>query len=79
MLLCLVVLNMMVCVVVFGSFKRDGVCCWPGRAGRVSQGRAYFMVTQKFYEDCLDQHSIPEMQVRPKHTCSCTSMGKFAV
>ncbi|XP_050405391.2 ATP-dependent RNA helicase TDRD9 [Patella vulgata] len=36
-----------------------------GRAGRVSNGRAYFMVTQKFFEDFLPDHGVPEMQRCP--------------
>ncbi|KAK7505535.1 hypothetical protein BaRGS_00003280 [Batillaria attramentaria] len=39
-----------------------------GRAGRVSQGRAYFMVTRDFYEHCLGNFSIPEMQRCPLDT-----------
>ncbi len=34
-----------------------------GRAGRVSNGRAYLMVTKSFYETCLPEFGIPEMQV----------------
>ena len=34
-----------------------------GRAGRVSQGRAYVMVTRDFYENYLCDYSLPEMQV----------------
>ena len=34
-----------------------------GRAGRVSNGRVYFMVTRSFFENCLPDYGIPEMQV----------------
>ncbi|ESP02791.1 hypothetical protein LOTGIDRAFT_110746, partial [Lottia gigantea] len=36
-----------------------------GRAGRVSNGRAYFMVTKNFFEDCLPEYGVPEMQRCP--------------
>ncbi|KAL8608263.1 hypothetical protein ACOMHN_042130 [Nucella lapillus] len=39
-----------------------------GRAGRVSQGRAYLMVSRQFYEHCLEEHSVPEMQRSPLET-----------
>ncbi|XP_076442541.1 ATP-dependent RNA helicase TDRD9-like [Babylonia areolata] len=39
-----------------------------GRAGRVSQGRAYLMVTRHFYEHCMEEHSVPEMQRCPLET-----------
>ena len=33
-----------------------------GRAGRVSSGRVYRMVTRKFYAEVLPEYGIPEMQ-----------------
>ncbi|KAK7104950.1 ATP-dependent RNA helicase TDRD9-like [Littorina saxatilis] len=39
-----------------------------GRAGRVSQGRAYFLVTRDFYENNLLDYSLPEMQRCPLET-----------
>ncbi|XP_014672536.1 PREDICTED: putative ATP-dependent RNA helicase TDRD9, partial [Priapulus caudatus] len=36
-----------------------------GRAGRVSSGRVYRMVTRKFYESCLPEYGTPEMQRCP--------------
>lgn len=39
-----------------------------GRAGRVSQGRAYYMVTKDFYENFMADYSIPEMQRCPLNT-----------
>lgn len=36
----------------------------PGRAGRVSSGICYRIVTQEFYNSCLTDFGIPEMQVR---------------
>ena len=34
-----------------------------GRAGRVSNGRVYRMVTSSFYEDHIPEYGTPEMQV----------------
>ncbi|XP_064649764.1 ATP-dependent RNA helicase TDRD9-like [Lineus longissimus] len=36
-----------------------------GRAGRVSNGRVYRMVTREFYRDSIMEYSIPEMQRCP--------------
>ncbi|KAL9952201.1 hypothetical protein ACROYT_G039416 [Oculina patagonica] len=36
-----------------------------GRAGRVSAGTCYRMVTKEFYESCLPEFGIPEMQRCP--------------
>ena len=36
-----------------------------GRAGRVSDGRVYRMVTRKFYEENIPEFGIPEMQRCP--------------
>ncbi|XP_041351970.1 ATP-dependent RNA helicase TDRD9-like [Gigantopelta aegis] len=36
-----------------------------GRAGRVSNGRVYFMVTRNFFENYLPDYGIPEMQRCP--------------
>ena len=38
-----------------------------GRAGRVSTGICYRMVTREFYQSCLPQFGIPEMQVNSAH------------
>ena len=34
-----------------------------GRAGRVSKGRVYRLVSRSFYEKILPDYSLPEMQV----------------
>ena len=34
-----------------------------GRAGRVSHGRVYRMVTRRFYDEHIPEYGIPEMQV----------------
>ncbi|XP_071078923.1 ATP-dependent RNA helicase TDRD9-like isoform X1 [Haliotis cracherodii] len=39
-----------------------------GRAGRVSNGRCYFMVTKTFFSQCLPDYGIPEMQRCPLET-----------
>ena len=37
--------------------------CPSGRAGRVSNGRVYRMITRMFWREILPEYSIPEMQV----------------
>ena len=47
-----------------------------GRAGRVSTGTCYRMVTREFYHSCLPQFGIPEMQVNGPHcTISCYNIA----
>ncbi|XP_022106993.1 putative ATP-dependent RNA helicase TDRD9 [Acanthaster planci] len=36
-----------------------------GRAGRVSSGKVYRLVTREFYEDCIQDYGIPEMRRCP--------------
>ncbi|KAL3874648.1 hypothetical protein ACJMK2_037630 [Sinanodonta woodiana] len=36
-----------------------------GRAGRVSNGRVYRLITRKFWQDSISDYSVPEMQRSP--------------
>lgn len=42
------------------------LCIISGRAGRVTNGRVYRMVPRLFYENCIQDYGIPEMQVGNK-------------
>jgi HrpA-like RNA helicase len=37
---------------------------FSGRAGRVSAGKCFRLVTKEFYEKCMEPYSIPEFKVR---------------
>ena len=41
----------------------DIVLVLSGRAGRVSSGRVYRMITRRFWEEVIPDYTIPEMQV----------------
>lgn len=40
-----------------------------GRAGRVSDGRVYRMITRHFWESYIPDYGIPEMQVCSMNYC----------
>ena len=59
--------------------KYDRFSLSIGRAGRVSSGTCYRMVTRDFYESFIPEFGIPEMQVREMIRLRCQSYHRRIV